>query len=86
MELLQLDAMKTKSLTDHIRYLLYRSDEASDYEPVNTLCDGLDGEEDVRRPVVVVSDENFTNGQPLSWIDYFIFLLLGIIMLWAWLV
>ena len=45
----------------------------SSYEPLEGGSEGLDGEP-IEHP----------SGQEFSWTDYFIFMLLGTAMLWAW--
>lgn len=52
---------------------------------MHTEYSGVLDENDIRRPVLVVpDDESFPEEEPFSWLEYSIFLLLGIAMLWAW--
>lgn len=67
--------MKTDSIMDRIRALLGQKQEREDYEPLAPdaepmECSSLlqDGKEEV----------------PFSWMEYSIFALLGMAMLWAW--
>lgn len=74
--------MDGRTTIDKVRSLFRKSDAEPDYEPLDTDNEANDLDEDVRRPVLVVSDP--VEGEPFSWFEYSIFLLLGIAMLWAW--
>lgn len=65
---------------DRLRALFKASNNEQQYEPVD--ADYLDGDEDVRRPILIVPEAD--EGEEFSWFEYSIFLLLGIAMLWAW--
>ncbi|KAH7348812.1 nucleoside transporter-like protein family [Rhexocercosporidium sp. MPI-PUGE-AT-0058] len=65
---------------DRLRALFKASNNEQQYEPVDT--DYLNGDEDVRRPVLIAPEAD--DGEEFSWFEYSIFLLLGIAMLWAW--
>jgi equilibrative nucleoside transporter 1/2/3 len=59
---------------DRIRSLFVKPAEEQEYEPVGD--DTEDGD-----------DETLTSlheGVPFSWLEYMVFLLLGVAMLWAW--
>ncbi|KAL2064676.1 hypothetical protein VTL71DRAFT_3814 [Oculimacula yallundae] len=63
---------------DRLRTLFKASNNEQQYEPLDS---DYAGDEDVRRPVLIAPEDE---GQPFSWFEYSIFLLLGIAMLWAW--
>lgn len=52
------------------------------YEPLESDASFVD--EDVRRPVLVVPDLEESAGEPFSWFEYLVFMMLGVAMLWAW--
>ena len=54
-----------------------------DYEPLHsgTGFDGADGESIVARPILIVPEDTES---PFSWLEYSVFVMLGIAMLWAW--
>lgn len=54
------------------------------YEPIETPYEVLHDDNDVRRPILVLPDEPRPECQQFSWLDYTVFMLLGIAMLWAW--
>ena len=62
------------AVIDRLRALLAKLDPDQEYEPLES---GF-VEEDGRTHVV---DDD---GVPFSWLEYSVFLLLGIAMLWAW--
>jgi equilibrative nucleoside transporter 1/2/3 len=68
--------MGITSTIDRVRALFKKSESSQDYEPLYN-----DGDEDVRRPVLIRPD---TAEAPFSWLEYSIFLILGVAMLWAW--
>jgi equilibrative nucleoside transporter 1/2/3 len=68
--------MQNTRTIDRIRALFTKPDASQEYEPLHD-----DGDEDVRRPVLLLPD---TGEEPFSWLEYSIFLLLGVAMLWAW--
>jgi equilibrative nucleoside transporter 1/2/3 len=85
--------MDDRSALGRVKNYFAKSD-SEDYEPLAAGNDGLD--EDVRRPILVVPDGDYeddlgmgdedeeSTGEPFSWLEYSIFLLLGVVMLWAW--
>jgi equilibrative nucleoside transporter 1/2/3 len=80
--------MDSRTTLDRVR-ALFNKDNEQNYEP---LSDASTLDEDVLRPVIFTADaENdeteptkTDEGEPFSWFEYCIFLLLGIAMLWAW--
>ncbi len=85
--------MDDRTILDRVRNLIRKSDADQDYEAIDTENEGY--VEDVRRPILVVSDardrysedndeEGEAQGEPFSWFEYSIFILLGVVMLWAW--
>ncbi len=80
--------MGSRTTLDRVR-ALFNKDNVQNYEP---LSDTSTLDEDVLRPVMFTTDpENddaeqtkTDEGEPFSWFEYSIFLLLGIAMLWAW--
>jgi equilibrative nucleoside transporter 1/2/3 len=80
--------MDDRSTLGRVRTYFTKSD-SEEYEPVNT-----ENDDEVRRPILVVPDDHFEDeeeleveepeGEPFSWLEYSIFLLLGVVMLWAW--
>ena len=66
--------MENQTAIDRLRAIFRKSVDDQEYEPL------ADAEEDVRRPVLVVPDP----AEPFSYVEYAVFLLLGIAMLWAW--
>lgn len=68
------------SAIDRLRALFGKSTTEPEYAPVG--AEALSEDEDVRRPVFVLPEAD--EGEPFSWFEYSIFLLLGIAMLWAW--
>jgi hypothetical protein len=73
--------MEPQTALDKVRSLFRKVDAEQDYERIDTDIDIND--EDVRRPVLILPEPH---EEPFSWFEYSIFLLLGIAMLWAWLV
>lgn len=57
---------------ERIRRIFEREDAAATYQPLEGGSELPDGE-----PIA-------TSGQPFSWADYSVFVLLGVAMLWAW--
>jgi equilibrative nucleoside transporter 1/2/3 len=83
--------MDSRTTIDKVRALFRKSDVGQVYEPLESDSGTID--EDVRRPVIFVPDsphgleaeqDKVDDGEPFSWFEYSIFLLLGIAMLWAW--
>jgi solute carrier family 29 (equilibrative nucleoside transporter), member 1/2/3 len=66
--------MENQTAIDWLRAIFRKSVDDQEYEPL------ADAEDDVRRPVLVVPDP----APPFSYVEYSVFLLLGIAMLWAW--
>jgi solute carrier family 29 (equilibrative nucleoside transporter), member 1/2/3 len=54
--------------------------EQQPYEPIDTDTH----DDDDTTSTVEGSDDGLSPEQPFSWIEYAIFLLLGVAMLWAW--
>lgn len=81
--------MDNRTTFDRMRALFNKTDEEQNYEP---LSDESTIDDDVHRPVVFHSgaqngegeQDKTDDGEPFSWFEYSIFLLLGIAMLWAW--
>ena len=71
--------MENSTAIDRVRALFTKRD-SQDYERL--VPDEIDRDEDVRRPVLTLPDSD--EGEPFSWFEYSIFLLLGVAMLWAW--
>lgn len=71
---------KDTTAIDRLRALFKTSNNEQQYEPLDE--DILNGDEDVRRPILIVPEVD--EGEEFSWFEYSIFLLLGIAMLWAW--
>jgi equilibrative nucleoside transporter 1/2/3 len=77
--------MEGRTTIDKVRNLFRKSaDVEQEYEPLDGDANALD--EEGRRPVLILPEEEDGVGQsePFSWLEYSIFLLLGIAMLWAW--
>jgi solute carrier family 29 (equilibrative nucleoside transporter), member 1/2/3 len=83
--------MESRTTLDRVR-AMFNKDAEQNYEP---LGDASTIEEDVHRPVLFMPDHRESqdsdteqdkkdDGEPFSWFEYSIFLLLGIAMLWAW--
>ena len=73
--------MENHSTMGRIRDLLNKPAEEQEYSPLDDDTEYDDDE--VRRPVLILPDEEYSEA-PFSWFEYCIFLLLGISMLWAW--
>ncbi|POS82971.1 hypothetical protein EPUL_005831, partial [Erysiphe pulchra] len=77
--------MGSPTLTQRFNTLFKKQKNELEYQPVHTEFSGGYDENDVRRPVLVVpDDESFPDEELFSWLEYSVFLLLGIAMLWAW--
>jgi equilibrative nucleoside transporter 1/2/3 len=77
--------MNDRTTIDKVRNLFRKSaDVEQEYEPIESDASALD--EEARRPVLILPEEEEGGGEsePFSWLEYSIFLLLGIAMLWAW--
>ena len=77
--------MEGRTTINRVRNLFRKSaDVEQEYEPLDGDANTLD--EEVRRPVLILPEDEEGGGQsePFSWLEYSIFLLLGIAMLWAW--
>lgn len=66
--------MEDQSAIARLRAIFGKPVDDQNYEPLG------DADEDVRRPILVVPDP----AEPFSYLEYSVFLLLGIAMLWAW--
>lgn len=84
--------MDDRSALGRVRNYFTKSD-SEDYDRIASDNDGYDDE--VRRPILVVPEDQYEDeeqleveeepeGEPFSWFEYSIFLLLGVVMLWAW--
>lgn len=58
---------------DRVRQIFERENSRASYERLEGGSEGVDG-------VPIEQSED----QPFSWVDYSIFVLLGVAMLWAW--
>ncbi|CAD6447433.1 23d4d476-8678-46f3-b51d-254de2a0a7d5 [Sclerotinia trifoliorum] len=74
------DSIEIRTAIDRLRALFKKSDPEPEYEPISSSSSIH--EEDVRRPVLVLPDQ--VEGEPFSWFEYGIFMLIGVAMLWAW--
>lgn len=70
--------MDNRTTRERVRALFRSSDVGREYERI----DNDENDEDVRRPVLIIPDN--AGEEPFSWLEYSIFVLLGIAMLWAW--
>ncbi|KAH6668967.1 nucleoside transporter-like protein family [Halenospora varia] len=81
--------MAQQTTYDRVRAIFKQGDAEQNYDPLDEDNGSIE-EEDVRRPILVVrgddddDDDIDKEGEPFSWFEYSIFLLLGIAMLWAW--
>ena len=71
--------METRKTIDRMRAMFGKSNAEQDYEPLETDVSTVD--DDIRRPALIRPDDD---EEPFSWVEYSIFLMLGIAMLWAW--
>jgi equilibrative nucleoside transporter 1/2/3 len=62
------------AVLDRVRSLFKQPADDQEYEPLQT---GVEDQDDVT-PAGAPKDI------PFSWLEYFVFMLLGIAMLWAW--
>ncbi|KAI0013706.1 nucleoside transporter-domain-containing protein [Xylariaceae sp. FL0662B] len=60
---------------DRIRSFFLKTEDGQEYQPLN---------EESQSPEEPYEHHNNDNGVPFSWIEYCIFTLLGVAMLWAW--
>lgn len=80
--------MEPRTTIDKVRALFRKSDAEQTYQPLESESSAID--EGVGRPVIFAPDDQepeqdkADEGEPFSWFEYSIFLLLGIAMLWAW--
>lgn len=75
---------RTSEAITRLRALFRRPKTVQEYEPLDSEVDNVvdnEVDEHVRRPVRVRPD---TVEPSFSWLEYWVFLLLGIAMLWAW--
>jgi equilibrative nucleoside transporter 1/2/3 len=70
--------METRTAVERVRALFRQTRPSQEYERI----EDDPNDEDVRRPVLIIPDK--LGGEPFSWFEYSIFVLLGIAMLWAW--
>ncbi|KAM3068139.1 hypothetical protein ACMFMG_011189 [Clarireedia jacksonii] len=73
-----MDSIDGRTVLERVRAIFKKPDAEPDYAPISSSSSVH--EEDVRRP----APTEYDNGQPFSWIEYSIFMLLGVAMLWAW--
>ncbi|KAH8805547.1 nucleoside transporter-like protein family [Xylogone sp. PMI_703] len=66
------------STIDRFRSLIWKSNDEQSYEPLEEDVMEDDGLEPS------ISERVIEDGEPFSWFEYSVFLLLGIAMLWAW--
>lgn len=71
--------MVSQTALDKVRSLFRQPDPEPEYAPIDSELDIND--EDVSRPDTYLLEQH---EEPFSWLEYSIFLLLGIAMLWAW--
>ena len=77
--------MESSTAIDRVRALFKKTDaEVQDYEPIDEDEDFQEGgfDDDVRRPILILPETD--GGQTFSWLEYCVFLLMGVAMLWAW--
>jgi equilibrative nucleoside transporter 1/2/3 len=76
--------METRTAVERMRALFTATDTEQEYNRVEAVA-LLDEDEDVdvRRPILILPEDK-DSGEPFSWFEYSIFLLLGVAMLWAW--
>lgn len=72
--------METRTAVDRLRGLFRQTAQSQEYERIEEDPN----DEDVRRPVLIIPDNDKVGEEPFSWFEYSIFVLLGIAMLWAW--
>jgi equilibrative nucleoside transporter 1/2/3 len=73
--------MENQSTMGRIRDLLNKPVDEQEYSHLDEDPEYED--DDVRRPVLILPDDEYPE-EPFSWFEYCIFFLLGISMLWAW--
>lgn len=66
----------TTSVMDRVRALFGGVKPVQEYEPLG------DDDDNVRR--LGIARPDLVAGRPFSWLEYSVFLLLGVAMLWAW--
>lgn len=71
--------MESQSTMDKVRALFRKPDAEPEYARIDGELDLTD--EDVLRPEINPREQQ---QEPFSWLEYSIFLLLGVAMLWAW--
>ncbi|RAL64217.1 hypothetical protein DID88_002109 [Monilinia fructigena] len=74
------DSVDNRTAIDRLRAIFKKSDPGPEYEPISSSSSVH--EDDIRRPVLVLPDQ--VEGEPFSWFEYGIFMLIGVAMLWAW--
>ncbi|KAF8859007.1 nucleoside transporter-like protein family [Acephala macrosclerotiorum] len=89
--------MADRNAADRVR-AIFSKDSEQEYVPVYTDSEGDPNDPLVRRPLLIiddtledVSDDEDEEGEggdspkvEFSWLEYFVFMLLGVAMLWAW--
>ncbi|KUJ07153.1 uncharacterized protein LY89DRAFT_369252 [Mollisia scopiformis] len=81
--------MAERNAVDRMR-AIFAKDNEQEYAPIHSGSESVDSL--IRRPVLSIDDEDDGVGagqvaapaSPFSWIEYFVFMLLGVAMLWAW--
>ncbi|KAA8572069.1 hypothetical protein EYC84_001994 [Monilinia fructicola] len=74
------DSIDNRTAIDRLRAIFNKSDPGPEYEPISSSSSIH--EDGIRRPVLVLPDQ--VEGEPFSWFEYGIFMLIGVAMLWAW--
>lgn len=72
--------METTTAVDRLRGLFKWTGPSQEYERIEEDSN----DEDVRRPVLIIPDNDKVGEEPFSWFEWSIFMLLGVAMLWAW--
>lgn len=75
------DSIDNRTAIDRLRAIFRKSDAGPEYGPISSSSSSIH-EDDTRRPVLVLPDQ--IEGEPFSWFEYGIFMLIGVAMLWAW--
>ncbi|KAI6246722.1 Nucleoside transporter [Erysiphe necator] len=77
--------MESPTLIQRLKIPFKQKREEPEYQPVHTECIGTNSNDEIRRPVLVLpDDDSFPDEKDFSWLQYSVFVLLGISMLWAW--
>lgn len=71
--------MESRTALERVKAILFQKSDGEDYEPLVPAGSSADMEEDEHE---VHNDGK--PGEPFSWFEYTIFMMLGVAMLWAW--